>query len=304
MDALTLVGAGRVGVAAARAALDDGVVKAIAVIVDPDQEARTEAESTLGGPGCAALPGCAGLSELALVAFSSRLEPTMATIELLVERGASVVTTCEELAAPPAEMRTRLAEITRSAGRVVIVTGANPGFVMDRLPLLAAGGARAVRRVEVVRRVDTSTRRSSLVTKTGRGLSPADFARRVEEGTIGHVGLEASARLLADGLGWVVARQKTSIEPILVEGSVDGVHQTVELADTAGRTVHLDLTMAWKITDPRDAVTVDGDPPVTIELPGGYHGDVGTSARAVRGLQAVPHLAPGFYRPIDLPVAW
>ncbi len=304
MRTLTVVGAGPVGVAAASAAINEGVVEGIAVIVDPDDQARTAAIAALGGPGCRELPGCAGLSELALVAFSSRLEPTVETIEVLLDRGAHVVTTCEELSGPPPSIRLALDEAASSAGRAVVATGANPGFVMDRLPLVAAGGARTIRRIEVLRRVNTRARREPLVAKTGRGLDPAEFAARARAGTVGHVGLDTSARLVAEGLGWDTERETHTIDPVTDDGGITGIHQTFTLSDRAGRELRYDLKMAWGLPDPQDVLTIDGEPPLTVVIPGGYHGDRGTSSRVVRGLQAVGRLRPGFYRPIDLPIEW
>lgn len=304
MRTLTLVGAGPVGVAAASAAVDAGAVDGIAVVVDPDDENRAAAVARLGGPGCPELPGCAVLSELALVAFSSRMESTLPTLEVLLERGVSVVTTCEELSDPPAQVRARLDGAARASKRVVVATGANPGFVMDRLPLVVAGGSMDIRRIDVVRRLDTRTRRPPLVAKTGRGMTMEEFTRGVGEGRVGHVGLDVSGRLVADGLGWSVEREESSIGPATAGGAVIGVHQTYTAVDENGRELHYDLTMAWGIDDPFDRITVEGEPRVVVELPGGYHGDLGTTARVVRALQAVQSLPPGFYRPTDLPPSW
>jgi len=301
---LTLIGAGPVGVAAARAALEEEVVSAVAVIVDIDPAARDAAAEELQAPACADLPGCAGLSSLALVAFSSRLVPTLEVIEELVGRGASVVTTCEELSNPPEAVGHALDEVARTAGRVVIATGANPGFVMDRLPLLAAGGVRDPRQIEVVRRVDTSLRRGPLVAKTGRGLTEEEFRQGVSRGTVGHAGLDVSARLVADGLGWSIEKEVSTIEPAVVDGVVTGVHQTHTIEAGQGCRLHYELTMAWELSDPFDRIRINGATPLVVEIPGGYHGDLGTTARTLNALRATEHLRAGFYRPIDLPIGW
>ena len=214
-----------------------------------------------------------------------------------------MVTTCEDLAWPPPEIRDRLESAARHAERVVVVTGANPGFVMDRFPLLAATASRRVTAVEVYRRVDTSVRRGPLVAKSGHGKSPVEFEAGVQSGAVGHRGLAASARLLAHGLGWPTHDVSESIEPVAADGTAIGLHQTASLETKDGRRILFDLTMAWEIDEPGDRVIVHGEPAVTFAIPGGYHGDAGTTAQ---GLVAIAHcrrLDSGFYLPTDLPLS-
>lgn len=307
MSRLVLVGAGPVGLAAARAALEDGVVEALAVVVDPAVEARRRATHELGAGR--ALPGLdeldrAGSGDRAVVTFSSRAEAVLPAILRLLGAGYHAVTTCEELADPSPEDRATLVAASREAGRSVIATGANPGFVMDRLPLLLAAAVRRVRRVEVVRRLDTRERRGPLQEKTGYGLTTDEFARGVTEGRLGHVGLEVSARLLAEGMGWPSAEVQTTIEAVEgAQGRVAGLHQTATLETSQG-SIFLDLTMAWGVDEPLDRITIDADPPLRAEILGGYHGDLGTTAQVVSALRQTSALEPDFYRPTDLPLHW
>jgi 4-hydroxy-tetrahydrodipicolinate reductase len=301
---LVLVGAGPVGVAAARAALDDGIAARVGFVVDPDAAARSAAAADLGGEGMAAstdlapaLPG-----DAAVVAFSSRAGPTAAVVSGLVSSGYDVVTTCEELADPPAPLRDRIEVAVRSSGRTVVATGANPGFVMDRLALTAAEASRSVRAVRVWRVVDTGTRRGPLVDKTGYGLSPDAFAAGVAAGRLGHVGMAESARLVAAGLGWPANVPTAEIEPALRGDTVAGLHQVVRLDAGEGRFVELDLIMEWNAADPHDRILVDGDPPIDLRIAGGYHGDAGTTAAVCRALALLARLDSGFYRPTDLPL--
>ena len=302
---LVLVGAGPVGRAAAAAAVADCVVESVIGVVDPDEAARRAASAELGdAPGYPDLgslpPGRQG--DAAIVAFTSSGEASAAAIVELLSLGYHAVTTCEELADPGPHVRRGIETSAHSDGRIVVATGANPGFVMDRLAVVAGQASRGVRSVAIQRVVDTSDRRATLVAKTGHGLTPDEFAAGVAERRLGHVGMLESARLVADGLGWTVQGATESIDPVLEDGRVAGLHQVARLHTTDGRTVTLDLVMAWRAPDPHDEVVIDGEPPIRVRVEGGYHGDQGTTASVVRAVGLLPHLAPGFYRPIDLPL--
>ena len=309
MRQLVLIGAGEVGLAAAGAIVEDGLLDRV-VVVEPDQARRRRADEVLGASGASATATAASLDEVpaatagdwALLTFSSEAAPVAAAIERVVVLGYDVVTTCEELAAPDDEVTRRLDAVARDAGRVVVATGADPGWAMDRLPLLVAGGSRGWRRLDVTRRVDTSTRREALVRKSGYGMTPEQFDAGVADGRVGHVGLSASLRLVAEAAGVAVGAVHETIEPVLDdEGRVVGQHQVAVAGDDTGRELRYDLTMAWGI-DALDRVQVDGAPPLHVEVAGGLHGDTGTTARVVAPIRQRHRLSPGFYRPTDLPV--
>jgi 2,4-diaminopentanoate dehydrogenase len=300
---LVLIGAGPVALAVALAALEDGVAKSVAAVIDPADPARRAAVDRVGGSPYRSIYDLpVGVGDLAVAAFSSRANEVAPVAARAMELGCHVVTTCEEMADPPPRMRAELAGVADRTRRSLVVAGANPGFAMDRLPLTLAAGCRNIRSVQVLRRVDTSTRRPPLVAKSGYGLTTDAFEAGVQAGTVGHVGLEVSARLLAEGLGWSVGRMNSSIEPVIAgDGLVAGQHQILELASEGGCTITLDLTMVWQLPDPSDRIRFEGAPGLNVEVLGGYPGDEGTTAQVVRALAHVHELAPGFYRPIDLP---
>lgn len=306
MSELVLVGAGPVGLAAARAAVEDGAATRVSAVVDPVTERREAAAEELDAKPCERLDDVPDgrPDDWAVACFSSRAEVVAPVLEELVLRGYNAVTTCEELADPGGPARAQLSLTALQEGRAIVVTGANPGFVMDRLPLVLARGARQVTAVTVTRKLDTRTRRGPLVDKTGRGLTPTEFAAGVEEGRLGHVGLETSARLLADGLGWPIHGTRTTIEPVLdATGVVQGLHQIATLDGAAGTRILLDLVMSWGAEDPHDAIVVEGVPRLRVRLDGGYHGDEGTTARVVAAISAGARLSPGLYLPSDVPVS-
>jgi len=303
MANLLIVGAGPVGTGSGLAAVKDGVVDRISAVVDPDPESRAELEAATGAPGFSAAVDVpiAREGDRALVAYSSDADVVAPQIVRLVAAGYHVVTTCEELAWPPRHIWQAMHTAARSDGRAVLVAGANPGFVMDQFPLLAAGASRNVTSIRVTSRVDTAERRASLVARSGKGLSEEEFVAGLAARRLGHIGLTQSARLLAHGLKWPNRDVNEITSPIVRNGVVTGVEQ-VAMLRSDGRTIELRLVLDWKLPDPGDAVTIVGSPPLHIEVEGGYHGDVGTTAQVVRALARCTQLEPGFYRPIDMPL--
>ncbi|HHC08283.1 MAG TPA: hypothetical protein ENK55_06170 [Actinobacteria bacterium] len=304
MSELVVVGAGPIGSWVAEAAVEDGVVAKVAAVVDPDPEAREALQRETGAAGyesTVVLPPAKN-AERALVAFSSRADKVGPEIIRLVSSGYHVVTTCEELAWAPRHIWDAMHTSARSNQRVIVVTGTNPGFIMDRVPLLVAQGSRRVRRIVVTRRVDSSTRRRTLVDKSGYGLTVEEFRRGLEEGRVGHKGLDASARLIARGLLWPYHDVAVRIEPIVEDGRVVGADHRAELSTGDGRSILLRLVMAWELDDPCDEIEVEGSPPIAVRFDGGYPGDEGTVANVLAGLRRCSELDPGFYRPTDLPL--
>ncbi len=303
MGNLLIVGAGPVGTAAARAAIEDRVVDRVVGVVDPDPAARHELEVLTGAPGYAStadLP-TGGAGDRAIVAFSSSAEKVAPEIDRLASAGYHAVTTCEGLAWPDRHIWKAMHAAARSNGRVIIVTGANPGFIMDKFPLLAATASRQVSSITVTRRVNTADRRLSLVEKSGRGLTPEEFAAGLSAGRLAKQGLVGSIKLLAHGLKWPGHDVKESIEPIVVDGTVTGLEHHVMLR-SAGRTIELNLVLDWDLEDCYDEIRIDGEPPLHIRLDDGYHGDRGTTTQLVSALRHCHELEPAFYRPIDLPL--
>jgi 4-hydroxy-tetrahydrodipicolinate reductase len=304
MAGLVIVGAGPIGTWVAQAALRDRVVDAIVGVVDPDDRARRELVASTGAPGYATtvhLPRAAS-GDVALVSFASAAEKVAPEIIRLVSAGYDVVTTCEGLAWAPRHLWDAMHTSAQSDGRTIIVTGANPGFAMDRLPLMLAGASREVTTIHVERSMDTSACRPSLIAKSGRGLTEDEFIDGVAAGKVGHKGLDSSARLIARGLEWPHKDVVTTIEPILEDGMATGVRQKARLSAGEGRDITLELTMAWQMEEPFDRVSIIGVPPLSIEIPGGYPIDDGTAAHVVAAIRHAASLSPGFYRPTDLPL--
>jgi 4-hydroxy-tetrahydrodipicolinate reductase len=64
----------------------------------------------------------------------------------------------------------------------------------------------------------------------------------------------------------------------------------------------LDLKMYVGADAPRDAVRVDGDPPIDLVVRGGIFGDTATVATLINGIPLVLGAAPGLRTMKDVPV--
>jgi 4-hydroxy-tetrahydrodipicolinate reductase len=229
------------------------------------------------------------------VATTSRLAELRPLLRAAVAAGVHAVTTCEEMAAPPADAGLRrLDAAARAAGVSLLGTGVNPGFVMDRLVLQVSAACVRVDAVEVTRVVDAARRRAPLRKKVGEGLTPAEFRRGVAEGRLGHVGLGASVRLVARGLGWALDEVKETLGPVQgADGRCLGVKQ--EARGVVGGKVRIRHKLAMYVgaEAPHDRIVIAGDPPLDVAIAGGVHGDRATIGTVVEGLVRAPRLPRG-----------
>lgn len=248
-------------------------------------------------------------------ATGSSLQIVLTQLIDLLRAGCTVVSTCEELSYPylahPEEAAVLAEAANRHVGRL-LGTGVNPGFVMDVLPLCLTLASQEVISVQVERVVDAAKRREPLQKKVGAGLSREEFARGVDSGLIRHVGLRESVAMLAAGLGWQLERIDEQIEPVIsgerlrsayvtVEpGGVAGIHQVARgFVNGAGPKIVLDLTMALG-KEGLDRITVDGQPPLTLEVRGGVHGDLATASVVINSIPGLVSLPPGLHTMLDL----
>jgi len=247
----------------------------------------------------------------------SRLREVASQLKDLLDRGAHVVSTCEELSFPlDAEVREDLQKVARSRNVTLLGTGVNPGFVMDKLPLTVTAVCQDIKSVEIIRIQNASTRREPLQRKVGAGMTAGEFRAAVAAGKIKHMGLKESLMMVGNGLG-VEFEHVTgeTIEPILAEkevvtqylrvapGQVAGVHQTIY---GKGRIdVSLELRMYVGAEDvAADKVIVHGVPDVEMTIKGGVHGDRATAAMVVNAIPRVVNARPGVLTMDDIPVSF
>jgi hypothetical protein len=215
----------------------------------------------------------------------------------------NVISSCEELSYPwtgQGELARKLDRKAKEAGVTVLGAGANPGFVMDVLPLVLTSSCQEVRSIAITRVVDTSTRRLQLQIETGTGLSPQE-----------------SLFMIAETMGWSLDEVKESIEPIIAtrrwetgafiveKGRVAGLRQTVVAMAGDREAIRLDLQMSLGAEQPRDSIVIDGKPPIKLTIAGGIQGDQATAAIIVNLIPAVVKARPGLLTMRDLPfIPW
>jgi len=233
------------------------------------------------------------------------------------EAGAHVVSSTEELSFPydrhPA-LAQQLDQAAEENGVVIVGTGVNPGYAMDTLALMATGVCVDVSAVQVQRVVDASERRKPLQEKVGAGITEAAFAEKKATGTFGHIGLRESLLLLADGLGWALDDIEETLQPMVAErvvetpfltaqaGEVAGIHHAITGYKTGEPALSLDLKMYVGADDPRDAVQVEGDPPIDLVIQNGIFGDTATVGALVNTVPLALEAKPGLRTMKDLPV--
>lgn len=268
-----------------------------------------------------AIADAGGLASIsaAVVATSSDLARCMPTLRELLSHGVPIVSTCEELLWPWLRHEAAAKELEalcRQHGGRLVGTGVNPGFLMDTLPVVATAVARRVDRVHVERYQDASTRRIPFQQKIGATLSEADFAARVKEGVLRHVGLGESMHFISHYLGLGVTRWEETLGPIhatravtcalgdIKPGQISGVRQVATGHNAAGTAViTLEFQAAIGQENPRDRLVIEGDPRLEMIIPGAVQGDIATSAITLNMIPRVIEARPGLHTMATLALA-
>jgi hypothetical protein len=313
-------GIGPIGAEIARLLLTKPWVKLVAAVdIDPNKIGKDIGEIIgLGrSVGVKVTPELQTRANVVCHSTGSRLREVSGQLKALLQTGAHVVSTCEELSFPLDEsIREELQQVARAANATLLGTGVNPGFVMDKLPLTLTAVCQDVKSVDIIRIQNASTRREPLQRKVGAGMTDAEFRSAVTAGKIKHMGLKESLIMVGKGLGVdfdTVSEEK--IEPMIATreittqylrvapGQVAGVHQTI---DGRGRiNVRLELRMYVGAEDvAADRVIVKGVPDVEMEIKGGVHGDRATAAMVVNAIPRVVQARPGVLTMDDIPISF
>lgn len=234
----------------------------------------------------------------------------------VLEAGLDVVSTSEELSFPWLTNPNEAAEIdaaAKKAGKTVLGTGVNPGFLMDSLPLNLTAICQRVDRVDVTRHMNASLRRGPFQAKIGSGMTVEAFNAKMAEGRMGHVGLPESVGMIFDTLGKKLVRYESSVEPVVADrriqtdyfkvqpGQVRGLKQVARGYAKEGEFVTLTFIAALEEPVNQDTINITGVPDLEITLKG-TNGDLATVAITVNAIRRVRQAAPGLVTMRELPI--
>jgi 4-hydroxy-tetrahydrodipicolinate reductase len=259
--------------------------------------------------------------EVAVLCTSSALSKVVPQIEEILKKKIPIVSTTEELAYPAGRNRKlakKIDDLAKKAKVAVLGTGVNPGFTMDALPITLTGVCEHVQTIHIDRIQDASSRRLPFQQKIGAGLTREAFQKKVEAGTVRHVGLTESISMIADAFGWKLEKITDEIQPKIADRQVSSEFLTVEpglvcgiIQDGVGYakgkpviTLHMEAYLG--APESYDAVKVDGNPPLHMKIIGGVHGDVATVSITVNSIPKVKQAAPGMrtMRDMVIPGWW
>jgi hypothetical protein len=255
--------------------------------------------------------------DVAVLCTSSSAKNVFPQIEGLLKRKVPIVTTTEELSYPVkrnAPLARKIDAMAKRAKVAVLSTGVNPGFAMDALPIALTAVCERVESMTIHRVQDARTRRLPFQQKIGAGLSREQFHREVDRGSIRHVGLAESITMIADALGWQLDRITDEIQPKIAETTVSSEYLAVDPGYVSGiiqngvgyrhGTPVIKLHMEAYLGAPEsyDTAIIEGNPRLTMTVPGGIPGDIATTSIVVNSIPHVINARPGLQTMRHLPL--
>ena len=258
-----------------------------------------------------------GKPDVAVLCTSSSLKSVMPQIEAVLKKKVAIVSTTEELSYPVGKNRAlakKIDALAKKAKVAVLGTGVNPGFAMDALPIMLTGINERVDSIRVDRIQDARTRRLPFQQKIGSGLNTEQFAQKVKDGSVRHVGLAESVTMIADAMGWKLDKVTDDIKPKIADKGVESELIAVDpgyvcgiVQDGVGYskgkpvvTLHMEAYLG--APESYDAVTIEGNPRITQKITGGLHGDIATASITVNSIPKILRVTPGLRTMADMPV--
>jgi hypothetical protein len=253
--------------------------------------------------------------DVVVLCTSSSVRTVMPQIETILKTKTPIVSTTEELSYPGYTHVRQACQIDTWAKKArvgVLATGVNPGFAMDALPIALTAVCERVDRVTVNRVQDARIRRLPFQQKIGAGLTTEQFQRKVDDGSVRHVGLTESIAMIADALGWDLDRITDDIQPKLAAVTVSSEHLAVDpgyvcgiIQDGVGYkgkqpVIRLHLEAYLGAPESYDSIEIEGHPSLSMKIAGGIHGDVATASIVVNSIPKVIDAAPGLHTMRDL----
>jgi 2,4-diaminopentanoate dehydrogenase len=258
-----------------------------------------------------------GKPDVAVLCTSSSLKKVLPQIEGVLKKKVAIVSTTEELSYPVGKNRAiakKIDALAKKAKVAVVGTGVNPGFAMDALPITLTGICERVDTIRVDRIQDARSRRLPFQQKIGSGLNTEQFAQKVKDGSVRHVGLAESVTMIADAMGWKLDKVTDEIQPKIADKGVESELIAVDPGYVCGIvqdgigyskgkpviTLHMEAYLG--APESYDAVTIEGHPRVTSKVIGGLHGDVATASITVNSIPKILRVTPGLRTMADMPI--
>jgi len=262
-------------------------------------------------------------ADVVLITTSSMLVEIASDVRAAIAAGVDVLTSAEEAADPWAAdpaLADELDALARRRRVSVLGAGLNPGFAFDALVLTMLGACAEVRSLVVERVVDLSGFGVTVLRRIGVGHEPRAFAEALAAGRVtGHIGFPQSMRLVARALGLEVQRIDREIEPLVAEDDHATAHLLIRAGQTAGfvqRYVAVVSGAPWfearftghvapaaAALSTHDAIHVDADPPLDVEIRGGLRSQAASAAVLANSVARVAAAPPGWVTVGQLPPA-
>jgi len=253
--------------------------------------------------------------DVAILCTSSSIKKVMPQIETILKAKTAIVSTTEELSYPGythIRQARRIHALAKKAKVAVLGTGVNPGFAMDALPIALTGVCERVDRIVVNRIQDARIRRLPFQQKIGAGLTTEQFQKKVDDGSVRHVGLTESIAMIADALGWTLDRITDDIHPKLASVTISSEFLAVDpgyvcgiIQDGVGYrkgepVIKLHMEAYLGSPETYDSCEIEGSPSLSMKIAGGIHGDVATASIVVNSIPRVLSASPGLHTMRDL----
>src|SRR2546421_13106334 len=169
--------------------------------------------------------------DVVVLCTSSSIRKILPQLDTILKSKTPIVATTEELAYPGYTHIRYARQIhawAKKAKVAVLSTGVNPGFVMDALPIALTAVCARVDRIVVNRIQDARIRRLPFQQKIGAGLTTEQFQKKVDDGSVRHVGMTESIAMIADALGWTLDRITDDIHPKLASVTISSEFLAVD----------------------------------------------------------------------------
>ncbi len=321
-----IMGLGPIGAGVARQLLARRSFKVVAAVdIDPAKAGRDLGE-VLGTERPTGVKVSADVAaairkakpQAAVLCTSSSLQAVWPQLEAVLKLRVPIVSTTEELSYPWFSNRRLARKIDAAAKKAkvaVVGTGVNPGFAMDALPIALTAICERVDAVRIERIQDARIRRLPFQQKIGAGLTPEQFAEKVKDLSVRHVGLTESVAMIADALGFGLDRITDEIQPKIAREPVESRFLKVPAGRVCGLVqdgigyvdgeprIALHMEAYLGAPETYDRVVVEGSPRLDVRADGGYHGDVATASITVNSIPNLLRATPGLHtmRSLALP---